>query len=65
MMPRPITESPFSNNSLVSGHSKPLTAHQETHCVERYDRLPSNERRPRRMRRPSNHLRFYSERRVL
>ena len=65
MMPRPITESQFSNNILVSGDGKPLTVHQETHFVESNDRLPSNERRPRRMRRPSNHLWFYSGRRGL
>ena len=41
MMPRPITKGQFSNNSLVSGHGKPLTVHQETHFVERHDRLPS------------------------
>ena len=43
MMPRPIAKSQFSNDIFVSGDGKPLTVHQETHFVERHDRLPSNE----------------------
>ena len=36
IMPRPITKSQFSNNSLVSGKGKPLTVHQKTHFMERH-----------------------------